>query len=148
VEPDVRQGLGDRAHGAELSVAAVAVLLRLGRRLVFLLLLLLPHWCVHAGRSAAFSSRGDVPRGGTRRRVSRIEGAGRERRVRVIPGDVRRELARRLLEASKARARGRTASRRHETESQESTNPEDGLMRAPALLVQTTRSRVLALCTK
>ena len=50
VEADIREGLGDRAHGAKLAVAAVAVLLGLGRGLVLLLLLFFAHRGESGGR--------------------------------------------------------------------------------------------------
>ena len=54
VKADVRQGLGDGAHGAKLPVAAVAVLLDLGRGLVLLLFLVLPHGCFASGAPPLF----------------------------------------------------------------------------------------------
>ena len=69
VKADVRQGLGDGAHGAKLPVAAVAVLLDLGRGLVLLLFLVLPLWLLRFRRTAAFLPR--VGPGWARRRGAR-----------------------------------------------------------------------------
>ena len=85
VKADVRQGLGDGAHGAKLPIATVAVLLGLGRGLVLLLFLVLPHGCFASGAPPLFCR--DSVLGG------REDGARESRGWR---SDVQRRAARRI----------------------------------------------------